>query len=107
MFGATPFVVQHKINTPDNVGGVVETWSNHMMIHGYIDLITGSDQNPIQNAFTEQSTHILVVPIFNTGITDKMRIVDAMGRYYNITYVDNPVGLNHHLELYLTFGGVE
>jgi len=107
MFGSTPFVIKQKTSTSDNIGGVSETWSDVMMIHGYIDMLTGSDQNTTQNAFVEQSTHILIVPTHTDGIIDKMRVVDAMGRYYDITYVDDPVGQKHHLEIYLKYGGVE
>ena len=35
-----------------------------------------------------------------------MRIVDLDGRFYDITYSDNPVGMNHHNEVYCKFGGV-
>lgn len=107
MFGATPFLIKQKTSTPDSIGGSIETWSDVKMIHGYIDMLTGSDQNNAQNAFIEQSTHILIVPTYTDGISDKMRVVDAMGRYYNVTYVDDPVGVKHHLEIYLTYGGVE
>ena len=107
MFGSTPFLIKQKTSTPDLIGGVTETWSDVKMIHGYLDMLTGSDQNTAQNAFVEQSSHILIVPTYTDGISDKMRVVDAMGRYYDITYVDDPVGQKHHLEIYLKYGGVE
>ena len=106
MFGATPFTIQSKSVIPDGIGGLKDTWGTVMTIHGYLDLLSGSDNNTIQNAFVEQSTHILIVPMFYEGITDNMRVLDSMGRYYEITYVDDPVGQHHHLEIYLKFGGV-
>lgn len=107
MFGATPFAIKQRTSVPDGIGGQTLTWSDVDIVHGYLDMLTGSDENTVQNAFVEQSTHILIVPKYTEVITDKMRVVDAMGRYYDITYVDNPVNVNHHLEIYLKFGGVE
>lgn len=100
------FEIQVMTQTDDDIGGYIEDWAPFKAVQGYTDLLTGTDQNMIQNAFTEQSTHMLIIPKFTTGITDKMRVVDSHNRYYSITYVDDPVGVGHHNELYLTFGGV-
>lgn len=100
------FVIQQFIQFDNGIGGFIEDWDSFETVQGYIDLITGTDLNNVQNAITEQSTHILIIPTYTEGIKDNMRVVDKDNRYYSITYSDNPVGLNHHNELYLTFGGV-
>lgn len=90
----------------DGQGGVTTEWADVDTVYGYLDLITGTNQNSaFLNAETEQSTHVLVIPKYQDGITDKMRIADVKGRLYSVTYVDNPVGVNHHLEIYLKFEG--
>lgn len=100
------FDIQHKTQVDDGLGGFTEGWDVFTSVEGYIDLITGTDQNNVQNAFVEDSTHILIIPEYTQGITDNMRVVDSDSRYYTITYSDNPVGVNHHNEVYLTYGGV-
>ena len=100
------FEIEVMAQVDDGIGGFTENWAPFKTVQGYLDLITGTDLNTLQNAFTEQSTHLLIIPIYTEGITDDMRVVDNDNRYYSITYSDNPVGLNHHNELYLTFGGV-
>uniref|UniRef100_UPI0035A05891 phage head closure protein n=1 Tax=Jeotgalibaca porci TaxID=1868793 RepID=UPI0035A05891 len=100
------FEIQIMKQNDDGIGGYTEKWYEFETVKGYIDLLTGTDQNTLQNAFTEQSTHVLIIPQFTTGITDKMRVIDSQNRYYSITYADDPVGVGHHNELYLTFGGV-
>lgn len=100
------FEIQVMTQVDDGIGGYSEGWATFKAVQGYIDLLTGTDQNTLQNAFTEQSTHVLIIPQFTTGITDTMRVVDSQNRYYSITYADDPVGVGHHNELYLTFGGV-
>lgn len=100
------FKIEVMAQVDDGIGGFIEDWAPFKTVQGYIDLITGTDLNTLQNAFTEQSTHILIIPTFTEGITDKMRVVDSQKRYYTITYADDPVGLGHHNELYIKFGGV-
>ncbi len=107
MFTTQDYRIQSAVLVDDGIGGSVATWTDAMdSVKAYIDLITGNDNNTVQNAFVEQSTHILIIPTHTPGITDKMRVVDAADRWYSITYVDDPVGQHHHLELYLKFGGV-
>lgn len=91
--------------TPNGIGGFNESWQDKMIVQGYIDLTTGTNLNTTQNAFVEQSTHMGIIPKAVDGITDKMRVVDEQGRWYHINYVDDPMNIHHHLELYLTYGG--
>lgn len=100
------FKIEAMAQVDDGIGGFIEDWAPFKTVRGYIDLITGTDLNTLQNAFTEQSTHVLIIPQFTDGITDKMRAVDSQNRYYTITYADDPVGVGHHNELYIKFGGV-
>jgi hypothetical protein len=100
------FTIQEKAEVDDGIGGLKLDWGEFESVEGYIDLITGTDQNTVQNAITEQSTHVLIIPNFTPGITDDMRVVDSNSRYYSITYADDPVGQGHHNELYLIYGGV-
>lgn len=100
------FIIQQYTQKDDGIGGFKEEWASFKDVLGYLDLVTGTDQNTSQNAILEQSTHVMVIPEFTQGITDKMRVLDGNGRYYDVTYSDDPVGVGHHNELYLTFGGV-
>ena len=97
--------ILHKTQVSDGIGGLIEDWKEFKTVKGYIDLLTGTDLNTAQNAYTEQSTHIAVIPQYTEGITNKMRVEAENGNWYEITQADNPVGINHHLELYLNFGG--
>ncbi|WP_048728705.1 head-tail adaptor protein [Carnobacterium sp. 1290_CSPC] len=100
------FTIQQFSQFDDGIGGYTEEWAKFKTVKGYLDLVTGTDINAVQNAIIEQSTHIVIIPSFTTGITDKMRVVDADNRWYSITYADDPVGQHHHNELYVKFGGV-
>ena len=100
------FDIQKVSQVDDEIGGFVEEGQTFKEVQGYLDMLSGTDLTAMQNAFVEESTHVLVVPKFADGITDNMRIVDKDGRYYSISYVDNPVGIDHHNEIYCKYGGV-
>ena len=100
------FLIQAKTQADDGIGGFTEDWSDLKEVFGYLDLVTGTDLNSVQNAIIEQSTHVLILPEFISWITADMRIVDSLKRYYTITYADDPMGIHHHNELYCKFGGV-
>ena len=100
------FILQAKTQAGDGIGGFTEDWSDLKEVFGYLDLVTGTDLNSVQNAIIEQSTHVLILPEFISWVTADMRIVDSLKRYYTITYADDPIGIHHHNELYCKFGGV-
>ena len=100
------FLIQAKTQADDNIGGFTEDWSNLKEVFGYLDLVTGTDLNSVQNAIIEQSTHVLILPEFISWVTADMRIVDDQKRFYLITYADDPMGVHHHNDLYCKFGGV-
>lgn len=100
------FVIQRKAQVDDGIGGFTESWTTFKEVEGYIDLVTGTDLTTAQNAFTEQSTHMLVIPSYTAGITDDMRVIDESGRSYSITYPDDPMGVGHHNEVYCKFSEV-
>ena len=100
------FLIQAKTQADDGIGGFTEDWSDLKEVFGYLDLVTGTDMNNVQNAIIEQSTHVLILPEFISWVTADMRIVDSLKRYYTITYADDPMGIHHHNELYCKFGGV-
>ena len=100
------FILQAKTQADDGIGGFTEDWSDLKEVFGYLDLVTGTDLNNVQNAIIEQSTHVLILPEFISWVTADMRIVDSLKRYYTITYADAPMGIHHHNELYCKFGGV-
>lgn len=102
------FRIQEKTGqVSDGLGGLIDEWADKVTVNGWIDMLTGSDYaNTDQNALIEQSTHVMIIPVYTPGITKNMRVLDLDDRWYKITYSDNPVGANHHNELYLTYEGV-
>jgi len=100
------FRVHEKTQVSDGIGGFKDVWEDNGWVDGYLDLASGTDKNAIQNAMTEQSSHILTtdgMPALK--IDANMRIEDKNKRIYTINYVDNVMDQDDHLEIYLDFGG--
>ena len=106
MYPPQNYDIMHKRQVDDGIGGYVEDWAVLKSVEGYLDLLQGSDLNNAQNAFIEDSTHVLVIPQYTTDITDGMRVLASDNKFYEITYADNPANVNHHNELFCKFGGV-
>lgn len=97
------FRVLSNEKVSDGLGGSATTEVEVSTVNGWIDLMSGTDERRNQNAFTEDSTHVLITDGYTVDmseITDKMVVSDTT-KIYQITYVDNPLGINHHLEIYL------
>ena len=99
------FKVQDYTETDDELGGITQEYQDIYIGEGYLDLLSGTNQNQLQNATIEQSTHVLIcdyIENYQSKIKDKMYVVIENRRYF-ITYVDDPVGAHDHLEIYLKY----
>ena len=107
MYEPQNLIIQSAIQQEDGIGGVLESWKDVKTVKGYVDLITGTDNNfNVQKAITEDSTHVVILPEYESGIDPNMRIVDAQKRAYLITHVDDVMNIHHHLEIYCRFDEV-
>lgn len=69
---------------------------------GVIDLLSGSIANKAMK-FVEESTHILLCSVSDIQIGDWITENDNTNRVYEVTYSDNPMNRNHHLEVELKY----
>ncbi|HEL2218557.1 TPA: phage head closure protein [Streptococcus suis] len=67
-------------------------------LEGFLDMLTGNEADRA-TALTS-STHSFLTKQVDVQITTKDRI-RAKGIDYEVSFVDNPVNLDHHLEIYL------
>ena len=92
--------VHRKVVTDRNsLGELVYSFEKVAEIDGFLDLISG-DRSNLQNAEIEQSSHLFVTFDFEKELTINDQLV-YNGKFYEITFVDNPMELNDHLEVYL------
>ncbi|MGU7966381.1 phage head-tail adapter protein [Streptococcus suis] len=66
---------------------------------GYMDMLDGSESTD-KLAYLADSTHVILTKdtTVNAEIDDK---IEVNGKTYEVTYVDDPVNIGHHLEIYV------
>lgn len=93
----------------DGMGGYTQTKTLRGSLRGYLDMLTADDNQAIQNAHIEDSKFVIVIKKTDNAqpwafIPKKGDAVqDALGRWYVVTFCDDPVGVGHHLEVLLDF----
>lgn len=94
-------VLQQKSgSTINEIGERIQTWTDAATLTGWLDMQSG-DSKYTYNAKLQESTHIFLcdyVPI-DRNATDKRLVV--AGTVYDVLFIDNPMEMNQHLEIYL------
>ena len=74
-------------------------------IKGWLDMASGDSGRLSHYAKVEESTHIFICDYFavDFGAENARLIID--GKSYDVRYIDNPMQLNEHIEIYLKYIG--
>lgn len=98
-------VFQTKSTEKNLIGESEKTWVEAQKLTGWLDLQSG-DSSTTYNAKIQESTHIFMCDYTELkGITaDNSRMIIG-GDIYEVKLIDNPMGMNEHLEIYLKYIG--
>lgn len=98
-----PFEILREIETGkvDERNNPIMVWNVVHTLEGLMDMITGSDEQTYQNSLIATSQQVLLSEdtSFEVLSTDRIRN-PRTGVEFEITYVDDPLELTHHLEIY-------
>ena len=93
----------------DSMGAIVMDWQDAQTIKGWLDLASGDSRYTTYYAKIQESTHIFIADYVNlderiSAENARMRI---NGKLYDITLIDNPMGMGSgsQLEIYLKYVG--
>lgn len=103
--------IQVKTEKEQNtIGEDTIDWVTAKTLTGWLDLLEGSVSYKTFNTKIQESSHVYVCdyePLLHNGerITPESSraVVDSM--YYDVKLIDNPMGMNHQLEIYLNYVG--
>lgn len=109
-------ILQVRTNTKNKIGEKIPGWHDVIELFGFIDLQTGDSQYNTYNAKVQESTHIFICdykPIPDTleveGKVVKVTAENARmvvnSQSYDVKFIDNPMNLNKHYEIYLKYIG--
>ena len=105
--GNTRAVIQVKTIAQNVIGEHVETWQDVQRLEGWLDLSGGNAHYTAYQAKIQDSTHIFLcdyVPLDGQITAENARMI-INGKHYDITLIDNPMGLDAQIEIYLKFTG--
>ena len=97
--------LQTKTINVNSIGEQEEKWSTVKTLKGYLDLISGDSKYENYNTKLQESTHVFICDYTPLGVSVSSRLI-VDGKTYDIMLIDNPMGLNRQLEIYLRMVGV-
>lgn len=101
-------LIQRKVSSKNEIGEGVLSWENVCNVQGFLDLATGSANYTSYNSKITESTHVFICDYQDIGVSEEEARMIINNKVYDITYIDNPMELNYHLEFYLKYiGGVQ
>lgn len=127
--GNTTALVQIKTLQKNDLGERIPTWTDITVIHGWLDLSTGTSEYQQYSVKMQESTHIFICDyqslknLKKGWVRDPFRFTDGtikntetgetanvssdtcrmtiLGRTYAILLIDDPMGMHQQLEIYL------
>lgn len=114
--GNTTAILQVSTTTKNSIGESVKAWHDVVELKGFLDLQAGDSKHTTFNAKIQESTHMFICDY--KAIPDTLEIDDkvvkvtaenarmvANSKRYDVMLIDDPMGLNKHLEIFLKFTG--
>ena len=102
--GNTIATIQKLFTTKNEYGEKEQSYVDYIKVKGFLDLQSGNALYSY-NAKIVESTHIFICDYQKIEITEENSRMVIDGKAYEITYIDNPMNLNYHLECYLKYIG--
>ena len=107
--GNTTVELQIKTDTKNSIGENIHAWKTVQRLKGWLDFMSGEARRTVYNAKIEESTHVFIadyIPLNALVTAENARLVHN-GETYDITLVDNPMGLQNgsQWEFYLKYTG--
>ena len=107
--GNTTIKIQIKDGfVTDSIGKKIPNWVTVQELFGFVDLSSGDSPLTTYNAKIVESTHIFMsdwVQLDERIKAENCRVVDEQGAIYDVKYIDDPMWLHRHFEIFLKYTG--
>ena len=84
---------------------VKHQWADKVSIDGWLDMMSGDSGYSTYNAFIAESTHVFLcdfdAEVYALKEEQQSQRMIINGIVYDVKYIDNPMELNEHLEIFL------
>ena len=107
--GNVTALLQTKTSSKNAFGEKVDTWNDVQLLKGFLDF-TGGDGSYKSNfkGSVEETTHIFICDYDKVAsqVTPAQCRLVCNDKMYDVLMIDNPMGLNQHLEIMLKYNEV-
>lgn len=95
-----------KSDTENEIGESIPKLKDYMSLKGWLDFMSETSERTNFNTKLNESTHVFLCDYsqIDKGIRDLV-FIDNNNKEYDILYIDNPMNLNKHLEIFLKYVG--
>ena len=97
-------IIQIKENKRNDLGETITEFKDFKTITGYLDYMSGENTFAGYNAKLEDTTHIFFFFYEDLPNENSIRL-QIDGRAYEVKLIDVPMGIKHHMEIYLRYVG--
>ena len=103
--GNVDAILQIKKTTQNEIGESVESYEDYLTIRGFLDFMSGGADTVNYNAKLEESTHVFVCDYVPITLQESECRLSVNNKPYEITFIDDPMFLHKHLEIFLKYVG--
>jgi epoxyqueuosine reductase QueG len=103
--GNTDLILKVKSQTENEIGEKVTEWINYKTIHGFMDFMSETTGRTNYNSKIVESTHVFVCDYVDIDKSENELKAYHNNKQYEITYIDDPMELHYHLEIFLKYIG--
>lgn len=98
--------LKQKDNTANEIGENTFTLTDYMFLYGWLDFMSETTGREKFNAKIKESTHVFLCDYVKIDKSIRELVfVDHKSKEYDILFIDNPMNLNQHLEIFLKYVG--
>ena len=86
----------------NELGEQVEVWKPFLNLWGWLDLSAGSSNTTNFNAKIAESSHVFICDYQKIAAKEKEVRAICEGALYDVDFIDDPMNLHEHLEIFLS-----
>ena len=103
--GNTDLILKRKTQVKNEIGEEVTTWVDYKTIHGFMDFMSEATGRTNFNSKIVESTHVFVCDYVEIDKSEIELAAFHNNKEYEVTYIDDPMGLHYQLEIFLNYIG--
>ena len=103
--GNTNLILKVKSQIENEIGEKETSWVDYKTIRGSMDFMSETTDRVKYNSKIVESTHVFVCDYVDIDKSELELKAFHNNKEYDITFIDDPMGLHYHLEIFLKYIG--